>query len=739
MKILLKILAVLIAIPVLLFLVAAVILATIDLNDYRDNISAATTKATGRQLTVTGELSKSFFPWLGVKVGAISLGNAKGFKESSFVSVEKIEIKVDTLSLLRLKPVIDKIILNGLNVSLTRNSEGLGNWEDLTAQKTTITEKPTTTTASGSKDDTASIDVSATQALQTLSVAGIEIQNARLTWDDQQSKSRYELKNLNVTLSEIAVNKPIKLHVAFDVSSSAPKLQSHIEINSERIEWDIEKQQYQLLPLTLSVEVQGDPIPGESISAQLSTEITADIAQQQLFVKQFTLQTLGLDLKGQLQANQFLETPQYAADFTLATFNLRELLKKLEITLPPMNDDKAMSSLALDFEFKGDTNNLELQTLNIKLDDTTITAQSTISQFNQPAIQFTLKVDNINVDRYLPPIAEPATATTAPEPSTVSETPPEPLPIPSEFLRTLNVDGELTVQQLTVSKLQSDNINIRLKAKHGIVDINPLNLNLSGGSIKGNAQLNVASDTPTITLQQQIDGVNAAPLLKAFAGDDYVSGILNLKTNVTTAGLFINDLKQNLNGTTQFRFTDGAVKGLNLAQIFREIKAKLKGEKYTPSDTPKQTDFTELSGSATITNGIVINNDLASKSPLLRVKGEGRVELPGDKMDYLVTAYIVGTSKGQEGKELNELKGLAIPVRIKGPFDKLDIAIDYDPIWKSYKNKYKQQLKSSLKESKQAKKQALQQQKDKKITEEKQRIKEKTDELKEKLRDKFNF
>jgi len=747
MKILLKILAVLIAIPLLLFLVAAVILATLDLNDYREDISAAVTKATGRQLTVAGELNKSFFPWLGVTVGAISLSNAKGFQAPHFVSIEKAEIRVDTLSLLKLTPVVDKVILAGLNLSLARNTKGVGNWEDLAGDKTAPTEEPATTapTPTDSPPDTKG---AATQALTALSVEGIEIQNAMLVWDDQQAKTKYELKNLNILISEIALNKPIKLQMAFDVSSSEPKIQSHIELSSERIEWDLEKQRYQILPLTLLVDAKGDAIPGKSLSARLNTEITADIAQQQLNVKQLTLQAMGLDLKGQLKATHFLETPQYEADLSLATFNPRELLTKLGISLPPMADTKVMSSLALDVKLKGDTNNLQVQPLNIKLDDTAVTAQSTIKQFNQPAVQFSLNVDNINLDRYLPPVADPKSkpdTAAAPKPADTS-TPEEPLPIPSEMLRTLNIDGEINVKQLTVSKLQSENIKIHLKAKHGIIDINPLNLNVSGGSIKGSAQLNVKGDTPKIALKQQIEAVNAGPVLIAVAGDDHVSGIVTLNADITSAGLFVSDLKKNLNGTTQFRFADGAVKGFNLGEITRKIKTKLKGEKYTPDETLKRTDFTELSGSATITNGIVVNNDLSSKLPLLRVKGEGRVELPSDTMNYLVTAYIVSTSKGQEGKELDDLKGLAIPVRIKGPFNNLDIGTDYNSILKSYKNKYKEQLdtkkeqlKSSLNEKKQESKQELQQKKDEKVTEEKQRIKEKTDDLKEKLLNKFNF
>ena len=56
------------------------------------------------------------------------------------------------------------------------------------------------------------------------------------------------------------------------------------------------------------------------------------------------------------------------------------------------------------------------------------------------------------------------------------------------------------------------------------------------------------------------------------------------------------------------------------------------------------------------------------KSPLLRIKGEGKVGLPDESIDYLLTTKIVGTLEGQGGKTLKELKGVAIPVRVGGTF-----------------------------------------------------------------------
>jgi AsmA protein len=73
---------------------------------------------------------------------------------------------------------------------------------------------------------------------------------------------------------------------------------------------------------------------------------------------------------------------------------------------------------------------------------------------------------------------------------------------------------------------------------------------------------------------------------------------------------------------------------------------------------------------------VVDNRDLSMKSPAFRVAGEGTANLPQQQVDYLVKASIVGTSKGQGGKELESLKGVTVPVRIKGALTDPGFSVD---------------------------------------------------------------
>jgi AsmA protein len=88
-----------------------------------------------------------------------------------------------------------------------------------------------------------------------------------------------------------------------------------------------------------------------------------------------------------------------------------------------------------------------------------------------------------------------------------------------------------------------------------------------------------------------------------------------------------------------------------------------------PQDSgAQQTDFTTMSASGKISNGVLRSDDLNAASPLLRLTGAGQVDLANNSLDYTAKPTLVNTATGQGGKQLANLQGIVIPVRVYGPF-----------------------------------------------------------------------
>ena len=164
-------------------------------------------------------------------------------------------------------------------------------------------------------------------------------------------------------------------------------------------------------------------------------------------------------------------------------------------------------------------------------------------------------------------------------------------------------------------------------------------------------------------------------------------------------------MKKALNGNAKFDLRDGAVHGINIAQTIRSAKAKLGGaanQQSGTSSTEEKSDFSELSGSFRITNGVAHNEDLSAKSPLLRVGGRGDINLGNDTLDYTVKATVVSSLQGQGGAELQALKGVTVPVRLSGPLHAIAWNIDFagmaTEVAKQKVDEKKEEVKAKAKE-----------------------------------------
>ena len=74
MKTILKVLGIAVGVVVALFVIVAVIVSmTFDPNDYKDDITAAVERATGRQLALEGDLSLALFPTIRIAVGSAAI------------------------------------------------------------------------------------------------------------------------------------------------------------------------------------------------------------------------------------------------------------------------------------------------------------------------------------------------------------------------------------------------------------------------------------------------------------------------------------------------------------------------------------------------------------------------------------------------------------------------------------------------------------------------------------------
>ncbi len=349
---------------------------------------------------------------------------------------------------------------------------------------------------------------------------------------------------------------------------------------------------------------------------------------------------------------------------------LKTFLAEGDLRIGSLKYDKYQIS-GLKAGLKADGQKLSLNPLIAKVDDSQINANLGISQFNNPAYNFDIKIDKLDADRYI----------TKGDPKTKSSAD---TPIDLSALKKLNATGEAKIGWLKLANVKTENVNLGLKAGDGIATLSPFAANLYGGSMAGTLKVD-ARATPSIAFKQNMKGVSVGPLMVDAIKNDMLSGTGTVNIDVTTTGNSVGALKKGLLGNASLNLADGALKGVDIAGSIRDLKSKVNilGKKDANSDKTKKTDFSELTATFDIKNGVAHNEDLAMKAPVLRLaKGDSRgdIDIGNEKINYLAKPTIVKSLKGQGGAELDDLSGIAIPVKITGTFADPKYGMDFAAI-----------------------------------------------------------
>ncbi len=332
-----------------------------------------------------------------------------------------------------------------------------------------------------------------------------------------------------------------------------------------------------------------------------------------------------------------------------------------------------------------------------------IKAKLGVQGFAEPAIKFDADIDQFDADLYLPK-SSPAAPKSPANAVSISKEPEQPLDLSA--LRKLNLDGSLRIGALKIMNVKFTQLRVDVKALNGLVNINPISARLYQGSTNGSLSLN-AQTTPSLAIIQNLNGVNVAPLAKDAANLDMLEGNGNIGVNLTARGNTVGAMKKALNGHFSLNLADGAVKGIDIDKKLLAAQAMLSGgggvtSESLAANSGEKSTFKEFKATFKVTNGVAHNDDLSLRTGLVRVSGQGDINIGNDSVDYFAKAAITRTADGKSG--------LTVPVHVSGPYADLKYTLDYgamlrdavkqkvDEKIESRKQELKNQLQDQLKD-----------------------------------------
>jgi AsmA protein len=690
-------------------LVFGYIAATFDPNKYKAEIISAVQKKTGRTLDLKGDISLSFFPTLGAKLGQAALSERNSNKP--FASLSSAVVSVKVMPLLSREVIVDAIELKGVRASIERDKSGRFNFDDLTGGE----KKPEEPTR-------VKVDIS-----------HVEVSDGELTYIDHATGAQYQISKLDLKTGRIA--NGVTTPVNFSAAVAAPKQKAQLDAKLKgKLTFDLERKLYRMQDLDFSGKGNYGAYSGMSATAKGGIE--ARLASNELIANDLHVDMSGKqaggDMKLKLDAPRLtLTRDKVDGSKVVLDVNLSDPKSKLSarIALAAVQGSfTAMKAgpLDADIETQGGgrttkakiagtlTGNLDAKRFEIpnlaltakvsdpkipkgsfdatitgaaradigkstagldftgKVDESNVNGKVGVARFAPLALTFDVNADQLDVDKLMGKApGKPGDAKQQAQKDKDDK-------IDLSALKDLNAVGSIKVAKLTAMNVKTSQLRADVKAAGGRLEVSPLSAQLYQGTLNGALSANAADNA--IRLRQTLTGVAVGPLLHDAAQIDTLEGKGNISVDVTTQGPTIAALKKALNGTAAINLADGAIKGIDIAGTIRSAQTKLRelrGQQVQASNMAQKTDFSELKATFNIKNGVAHNNDLSMKSPLLRVGGEGDIDVGNDRLNYLLKATLVATSRGQGGKDAADLRGLTVPVKLTGALASPQYSLDF--------------------------------------------------------------
>lgn len=637
------------------FVVVAVVTlkAFVDVQSYKPRIEQLVTEKTGYPLRLGGDINLSLFPWVGLGFTDLRLDNPQGFSTETFITIESFQARLKLLPLLSRHVEISSFVVKRPEVVLDKNAKGIWNWEKLVQSNkppAAVAGEPTGAPATSNDSQPPLKDTAFT--LQSLMVGEFSISNGRVQINDAAKSLHHELSDFSLQLADVSLDKPINLAMAavFD----------------------------------------GKPIKVAGVVGPLGQDPGAGKINLDLTVE--ALDILNIQASGILE--DIKQQKRYNLELTLQPFSPKKLFTALGRPFPLTTaDPQVLENLGVKGTVKGNAGQLVFSDGTLLLDDSTITLDITAKDFSRPNLALNMAVDRIDLDRYLP-AGDAADNKTVAEPGPVAAGEVQ-SPVPAASgktssgqakknstmdyapLRKLVLQASVKLAEMRVHGGSLGNLAVNVTGQDGIYTMNSLGMELYEGKIDGTGKINVQKSIPATELNLSLQDVQIGPLLHDFAKKEIIEGRLKAQVAVSMQGDNGASVKKTLNGKGDLRFLDGALLGIDLAQMARTIKAGFTLEQQ--GEKPK-TDFAELYAPFTITKGLVNTQQTTLRSPFIRVSVSGDADLVSETLDMKIKPTIVGTIKGQGDEEPRA--GLSVPVLVSGTFKAPTFAPDLESLVK---------------------------------------------------------
>ena len=613
------------AVAALLIVLVVVVLLMIDPDQYRSTIEDTVYEATGLDLTIAGEISLSYRPYVGVILNDVRVRNPD--RPQELLSASMITLRVEPRELLGGRLLIEELHADGFHFNWYVDEAGNSWW--MTDQLIQ---------ASQDNSDSVSDEVGTV----TTAFNFITISNGSADLQNLQEGYFYSLRDLELSSQDSnAADRPFPLQASFElIEPTAPA------------PW----------PITLSSNNRIAFEDGNVDISDIQLALTPTRFQGSLSIRK---------LFGEFEWQAQFSTNEFALDNLLDNLLARQE-QSSALAIPGLNADRAWQS-QLQVRLTGDAEGIEMPELIASLGDMQLEMEANVSFASgllPTNLNFDIETNNLNLSPYLPITSDSQVQTQTGDGVFAVEQDNRrffDLGIPESLWSDMNVQGSVTIDSLFVSGVQFGSINLFANVESGVLDLELQPANVLNGSVEGNFRINSVPSRSEVTLEISTEQIDVANLALPFLIPGAVSGRLNLESRYSGTGSTLGEWLESFGGASSFAITDNSVDIGVIKQVFTAIAA-LSPTGEAIQQWPDVIRFNDFNGYAIFEDGLDDNQQIKLQLDNFDISGYGGIDLATDSFNYDLMFTVLGAPLVQTIPINERYHGVSWPVRCGAGF-----------------------------------------------------------------------
>ena len=411
-----------------------------DPNDFKHHAIEFVHENTGQQLEINGAVGLQWFPSLHLQVSGVRLITQLDSVGYPLFSAAGLDLKLDLWSLLRNRLEIDELALRQPVLNLSTDQDGQGNWESLLSS---LSAKKSP--ASDTRDQDSGV---------SLAVHRVEMRDASVHWMDNASGNRFDLEHLNISTGYLSPGRPALVEARFGLSMVKPTMNLKLSLKGE-MSTEEDFTELDIDGLVIDMTAYGESIQESGAALKLTADLALNFTEESFQVDDLSIIGADARISGQLHGRGSGGVPELNGRMLIHQINLRSWLGMLGLAVDTA-DAGALTRVSAEIGLQQENELLLLHPVQIQVDDSRIQGRAQTRAGDNLQINGRLAIDHIDLDRYLP------------KPGAGEETGSQ-LSVRVEALRNLQLDAELTFDQLTLNGIDLNRVIMKVQSREGML------------------------------------------------------------------------------------------------------------------------------------------------------------------------------------------------------------------------------------------------------------------------------